>query len=92
MFSLVSFVPGSLILVGGDPGVGKSTLLLQIAAIIAEGHGIGGSAPVVYVSGEESVEQIGNRADRMTIDTEELFIYSSTDVEDILEKSRYYLH
>ncbi|GAA0139889.1 DNA metabolism protein [Lithospermum erythrorhizon] len=81
-------VPGSLILVGGDPGVGKSTLLLQIAAIIAEGHGIGGSAPVVYVSGEESVEQIGNRADRMTIDTEELFIYSSTDVEDILEKSQ----
>lgn len=77
-------VPGSLVLVGGDPGAGKSTLLLQIAAIIAEGHDIGGSSPVVYVSGEESVEQIGNRADRMRIDTEELFLYSSTDIEDIL--------
>ncbi|KAK6911981.1 hypothetical protein RJ641_024074, partial [Dillenia turbinata] len=81
-------VPGSLILVGGDPGVGKSTLLLQIAAIIAEGHGFGDPAPVVYVSGEESVEQIGSRADRMRIATEELFLYSSTDIEDILEKIR----
>ncbi|KAJ0076126.1 hypothetical protein Patl1_34036 [Pistacia atlantica] len=91
-------VPGSLVLVGGDPGVGKSTLLLQacnsckaffscqflhlnwqIAAIIAEGRDVG--EPVVYVSGEESVEQIGNRADRMEIGTEELFLYSSTDVE-----------
>ncbi|KAK9282466.1 hypothetical protein L1049_005384 [Liquidambar formosana] len=79
-------VPGSLVLVGGDPGVGKSTLLLQIAAIIAEGRNVGEPAPVVYVSGEESVEQIGNRADRMSIVTEELFLYSSTDIEDILEK------
>ncbi|KAJ0074762.1 hypothetical protein Patl1_34056 [Pistacia atlantica] len=74
-------VPGSLVLVGGDPGVGKSTLLLQMAAIIAEGRDVGEPAPVVYVSGEESVEQIGNRADRMEIGTEELFLYSSTDVE-----------
>lgn len=79
-------VPGSLILVGGDPGVGKSTLLLQMAAMIAEGHDLGRSAPVVYVSGEESVEQIGSRADRLSIGTEELYLYSSTDVEDILEK------
>ncbi|KAJ7951688.1 DNA repair protein RadA [Quillaja saponaria] len=79
-------VPGSLVLVGGDPGVGKSTLLLQIAAMIAEGHDLGGPAPVVYVSGEESVEQIGNRADRLKIETEELFLYSSTDIEDIFEK------
>ncbi|KAL6335734.1 hypothetical protein AAG906_039497 [Vitis piasezkii] len=77
-------VPGSLVLVGGDPGAGKSTLLLQIAAIIAEGHDIDRSSPVVYVSGEESVEQIGNRADRMRIETENLFLYSSTDIEDIL--------
>ncbi|XP_034696461.1 DNA repair protein RadA-like [Vitis riparia] len=77
-------VPGSLVLVGGDPGAGKSTLLLQIAAIIAEGHDIDRSSPVVYVSGEESVEQIGNRADRMRIETEDLFLYSSTDIEDIL--------
>ncbi|KAJ0006701.1 hypothetical protein Pint_29658 [Pistacia integerrima] len=74
-------VPGSLVLVGGDPGVGKSTLLLQMAAIIAEGRDVGECAPVVYVSGEESVEQIGNRADRMEIGAEELFLYCSTDVE-----------
>ncbi|XP_057977566.1 uncharacterized protein LOC131164415 isoform X4 [Malania oleifera] len=79
-------VPGSLVLVGGDPGVGKSTLLLQIAAMIAEGCGFNAPAPVLYVSGEESVEQIGNRADRMKIGTGELFLYSSTDIEDILEK------
>ncbi|XP_021902895.1 uncharacterized protein LOC110818357 isoform X2 [Carica papaya] len=79
-------VPGSLVLIGGDPGVGKSTLLLQIAAIVAEGSNLGRPAPVLYVSGEESVEQIGNRADRMSITTEELFLYSSTDIEDILKK------
>ncbi|KAF8388892.1 hypothetical protein HHK36_025573 [Tetracentron sinense] len=79
-------VPGSLVLVGGDPGVGKSTLLLQIAAMIAEGRDFGGPAPVLYVSGEESVEQIGNRADRMRIGTEELFLYSSTDIEDVLDQ------
>ncbi|KAJ8638613.1 hypothetical protein MRB53_012880 [Persea americana] len=79
-------VPGSLVLVGGDPGVGKSTLLLQIAAMLAEGSDFSKPAPVIYVSGEESIEQIGNRADRMRIGTHELYLYSSTDVEDILEK------
>ncbi|KAI6671844.1 hypothetical protein NL676_006729 [Syzygium grande] len=74
-------VPGSLILVGGDPGVGKSTLLLQMATMIAEGRDLGRSALVVYVSGEESVEQIGSRADRLSIGTEELYLYSSTDIE-----------
>ncbi|XP_071712190.1 uncharacterized protein [Rutidosis leptorrhynchoides] len=81
-------VPGSLVLVGGDPGVGKSTLMLQIAALIAEGKEIGKAAPVLYVSGEESVEQIGNRADRMDISTDELFLYSSTDIEDILKQAQ----
>ncbi|XP_057773243.1 uncharacterized protein LOC130992573 [Salvia miltiorrhiza] len=76
-------VPGSLVLVGGDPGVGKSTLLLQVAALIAEGIG-----RVLYVSGEESVEQIGNRAERLCIETEELFLHSSTDIEDILEQAQ----
>ncbi|KAJ0977441.1 hypothetical protein J5N97_012915 [Dioscorea zingiberensis] len=79
-------VPGSLVLVGGDPGVGKSTLLLQVAAIIAQGLGYKGPAPVIYVSGEESIEQIANRADRMRITTGNLFLYSSTDIEDILDK------
>ncbi|GLU14414.1 hypothetical protein SLE2022_309860 [Rubroshorea leprosula] len=76
-------VPGSVVLIGGDPGVGKSTLLLQMAAIIAEGPERG---PVVYVSGEESIDQISNRADRMEIGAKDLFLYSSTDIEDILAK------
>ncbi|KAK0598175.1 hypothetical protein LWI29_032268 [Acer saccharum] len=76
-------VPGSLVLIGGVPGVGKSTLVLQMAAIIAEGRDLGDSAPVVYVSGEEcqSVGRIGNGADCMRIGTEELVLYSSTDIE-----------
>ncbi|BAT98455.1 uncharacterized protein HKW66_Vig0166600 [Vigna angularis] len=78
-------IPGSLTLIGGDPGVGKSTLLLQIASIIAEGHHDGKASPVVYVSGEESVEQIGNRADRLRIQSD-IYLYSSNDVEDILKK------
>ncbi|KAJ1385993.1 P-loop containing nucleoside triphosphate hydrolase [Sesbania bispinosa] len=77
-------VPGSLTLVGGDPGVGKSTLLLQMAALIA---GSGGEAsPVVYVSGEESLQQIGHRADRLGIKSN-IYLYSSTDIEDILKKA-----
>ncbi|KAG6483216.1 hypothetical protein ZIOFF_059858 [Zingiber officinale] len=92
-------VPGSLVLIGGDPGVGKSTLLLQIAAILARGFNHGGPAPVVYASGEEltiaieenvvldkSIEQIRNRAQRMSITTKNLYLYSNTDIEDILEK------
>ncbi|KAK6125147.1 hypothetical protein DH2020_041113 [Rehmannia glutinosa] len=75
-------VPGSLVLVGGDPGVGKSTLLLQIAALIAEGNDADVPARVIYVSGEESVEQIANRADRLCIRTEELFLHSNTDIEN----------
>ncbi|KFK26677.1 hypothetical protein AALP_AA8G278600 [Arabis alpina] len=79
--------PGSLILIGGDPGIGKSTLLLQIASIIAEGSDLAQPAPVLYVSGEESVEQIGSRADRMKIETDELYLFSSSDLQDILTKA-----
>ncbi|XP_010442003.1 PREDICTED: uncharacterized protein LOC104725093 [Camelina sativa] len=79
--------PGSLILIGGDPGIGKSTLLLQIASIIAEGSEVAEPAPVLYISGEESVEQIGSRADRMKIQTEELYLFSSSDLQDILNKA-----
>ncbi|CAA0821114.1 Unknown protein [Striga hermonthica] len=81
-------VPGSLVLVGGDPGVGKSTLLLQIAALIGEGDDADVPSRVLYVSGEESVEQIANRADRLHIRTEELFLHSNTDIEDILEQAQ----
>ncbi|KQK20497.1 uncharacterized protein LOC100824150 isoform X1 [Brachypodium distachyon] len=79
-------VPGSLVLVGGDPGVGKSSLMLQLASIVSDGSVDDESSPVVYVSGEESIEQIGNRADRMSIRSKNLYLYSSTDIEDILDK------
>ncbi|CAJ1955344.1 unnamed protein product [Sphenostylis stenocarpa] len=82
-------VPGSLTLVGGDPGIGKSTLLLQISAMIANECSDGEAPPVVYVSGEEllkSVKQICSRADRLGIKSN-IYLYSSTDIEDILRKA-----
>ncbi|CAK9202977.1 unnamed protein product [Sphagnum troendelagicum] len=81
-------VPGSLILVGGDPGVGKSTLLLQVAGLIAEGSETHSPGPVLYVSGEESVEQISSRADRLNIRSHDLFLFSATDLELVLEAIR----
>ncbi|XP_057734891.1 uncharacterized protein LOC130950422 isoform X2 [Arachis stenosperma] len=85
---LIVCLMGSLTLVGGDPGVGKSTMLLQIAAMITEECNDSEASPVVYISGEESVEQIGNRADRLGI-TEDIYLYSSNDIEDILKKVQY---
>ncbi|WVY99436.1 hypothetical protein V8G54_025506 [Vigna mungo] len=79
-------VPGSLTLVGGDPGIGKSTLLLQISAMIANKCSDDETPPVVYVSGEESLEQICARADRLGIKSN-IYLYSSTDIEDILSKT-----
>ena len=73
-------VPGSLILVGGDPGIGKSTLLLQVAALMAESTG----RPVLYVSGEESARQIKMRAGRLSIRTDDLFVVTETNLETIL--------
>ena len=71
-------VPGSLILIGGDPGIGKSTLLLQAAARIAgEGH------TVIYISGEESLRQIRLRADRIGKISEDLKFVSETDIDVI---------
>lgn len=72
-------VPGSLILLGGDPGVGKSTLLLQISAYLSKSY------DVLYVSGEESVRQVKIRADRMKSTTDELYVYSQTDLNLIYE-------
>src|SRR5579883_988736 len=66
-------VPGSLVLLGGDPGIGKSTLLLQVSADVAQ---LGG--PVLYVSGEESAEQIKLRADRLGIETDNLLVLAET--------------
>ncbi|KAJ7563640.1 hypothetical protein O6H91_03G118500 [Diphasiastrum complanatum] len=81
-------VPGCLILVGGDPGVGKSTLLLQVAGLVSMGSPSLQPAPVLYVSGEESMEQISNRADRLRIPSHELFLYAATDLEIILNAIR----
>lgn len=72
--------PGSAVLVAGEPGAGKSTLLLQVAAAAArEG------APVLYVSGEESEQQLKIRGDRLGVSPESLFLYSATEVPKILE-------
>jgi len=70
-------VRDSLILVGGDPGIGKSTILLQIAGKIKD------TASVLYVSGEESVSQISMRAERLSIESEELLLLSETNFEAI---------
>lgn len=71
-------VPGSLILIGGDPGIGKSTLLLQVSGQLqATGE------TVLYVSGEESANQIKMRADRMKISGDNLYLYPETDMASI---------
>lgn len=71
-------VKGSLTLISGDPGIGKSTLLLQTASKISEKHG-----KVLYVSGEESEEQIKMRGDRLKAVSKELYIVSETNIEKI---------
>lgn len=72
-------VSGELILVGGDPGIGKSTLLLQIC------ENAGKTKKILYISGEESSSQIKIRAKRLGVNTENLYLLSETDVEIILE-------
>ncbi len=72
-------VKGSLVLLGGEPGIGKSTILLQICQFLGEEHSI------LYVSGEESARQIKLRAQRLNVDTENLYILTSTDAESIAE-------
>ena len=70
-------VPGSLVLIGGEPGIGKSTLVLQ-SVLKLKGK------KVLYVSGEESESQIKLRADRVGIENQECFIYTETNIEKIL--------
>lgn len=72
-------VPGSLVLIGGDPGIGKSTLLLQVSSLTAEKETL-----VVYVSGEESLHQIKLRAERLGIRGKGLYFLSETNVDVIL--------
>jgi len=73
-------VAGSVILVGGDPGIGKTTLLLQILPHLAEG-----AEKVLYVSGEESPRQIKMRCDRLGIRSEALLILPETNLEEVLK-------
>jgi len=73
-------VRGSLVLIGGDPGVGKSTLLVQVSDLVARQAG-----PVLYVSGEESLGQIGMRARRLGLDAPDLLFASDTDLDGVLE-------
>ena len=72
------FVAGSSTLLGGDPGIGKSTLFLQVAGKLAEK-----GQHILYMSGEESPEQIRNRADRLGITTDRINVAATTDLHDV---------
>ena len=72
-------VKGSIVLLGGEPGIGKSTLLLQICQHLGENYS------VLYISGEESARQIKVRAQRLGVDTESLYILTVTDAEAICD-------
>lgn len=71
-------VPGSVVLVGGDPGVGKSSILLQVSCLLSQTHG------VLYVTGEESLSQVAMRAKRMNLPDDKLRLLTETDVEEIV--------
>ncbi len=72
-------VPGSLVLIGGEPGIGKSTLLLQMAAMLAQSAGT-----VLYVSGEESVQQMKMRAERLGLKPAALYLLTETNLDEII--------
>lgn len=74
-------VPGSLVLIGGDPGIGKSTLLTQVSGQLNDTGG-----RVLYVSGEESATQIKMRADRLGVGGDEFYLYPETDMNNIREQ------
>lgn len=76
-------VPGSLILIGGDPGIGKSTLLLQVSGQLSSEH-----HRVLYVSGEESATQIKMRAERLDVAADDFYIYPETNMDSIKDTIR----
>ena len=73
-------VPGSLVLVGGEPGIGKSTLLLQVSAMMA-----GAGRPVAYISGEESISQVKLRSERLGIEGRGIHFLSEPDLATVLK-------
>lgn len=75
-------VPGSLVLIGGEPGIGKSTLLLQVAAMLATP-----TTPVLYISGEESPRQVKMRADRLGIAGDAIHLLPETELEAVLNEA-----
>lgn len=80
-------VDGSLVLIGGDPGIGKSTLMLQVLAVLSKSN-----KKCLYVSGEESIRQLSMRGQRLNSGSSNLFVVSETDLDSILamaEKDTY---
>ncbi len=75
-------VKGSLILICGEPGIGKSTILLQICGFLGKGH------KILYVSGEESAKQIKLRAVRLGVENDNIYILSETDIQAVIEQIR----
>ncbi len=72
-------VPGSLVLIGGDPGVGKSTMLMEAAVDVAKNAG-----PTLYISGEESAHQLKMRAERLGVGTSDLYLLTETNLNDVV--------
>ena len=75
-------VPGAVVLLGGDPGVGKSTLLQQVSAYLMQ------DVPVCYATGEESLRQIGQRSLRLGLDASAMNLLSDTSIENVLSEAR----
>lgn len=76
-------VPGSLILIGGEPGIGKSTLLTKVMGTLSQNYK---DECVLYVSGEESVNQVADRAKRLGVHAESFYIYNETNWQKVLEQ------
>ena len=74
-------VPGSLLLLGGEPGIGKSTLILQVAGKLSQYD-----LKTIYLSGEESAQQIKLRAERLSINSDNIYIITGTRIEDLFDR------
>lgn len=75
------FMPGSFVLIGGDPGIGKSTLTLQIGKARPD-------LKILYCAGEESASQIKQRAERLGVKSDNLYVYTETDISNVLTEAR----